>query len=335
MARNQLLRLIVIDDALRTGRSFHSSELAQRCKDRYEGEGMRRVYTSDDDVAYSERTIRNDIRMMREHFGAPIPKRNLDQRYTYTDPNFSLFQNVRFAEEIQTLRLAAQVLAQFKGLPLGDDLLRLDERSNDLNVINNEQRLAVAIEAAPDSWAQQWLGVLFKAIVSQKTTQVTYQPFDKPRRIIKCLPLQLKLFNRRWFLYALVEDASNQISAFALDRILEVVLTSSKQNFPDTTHFDTLHTHLFGVSYPYDSKPEYILLAVSKPRAYYLKSKPIHPLQKVESENDHEVVFSYNLFINRELIAELLHYLEDLRILEPLALKSELVAICQNFLSEK
>lgn len=333
MANTQLLRLIVIDQALREDRTFHWSALAQRCKDHYSGEGIRRIYHNDDHSAYSERTIRGDIHFMREQFGAPIPKRNPGQCYTYSDKTFTIFQNVRFAEQVQTLQLAAQVLLQFKGLPLGEELENLMSESHNLSTFNDGQRLAVAIDSAPNEEAQRWLAPLFRAIVGKQAIKIGYQPFDSNASTLQVTPLQLKLFNRRWFLYGITELESERIMAYPLDRIIAVEPAPSKSAI-NCPAFDQYHENVYGVTRPFNSQPQHIQIALKKPRAHYLATKPIHPSQTIASQNAYEIVFSYNLHVNRELVAELLHYLEDLTVIEPERLKDEINSACKNFLEK-
>ena len=60
-----------------------------------------------------------------------------------------------------------------------------------------------------------------------------------------------------------------------------------------------------------------ILISVSKPRAKYLETKPLHRLQRVISNNPDSVTFKLKLIPNKELVAKLLSLGKDLLSVEP------------------
>lgn len=331
--KNQILRLIVIDLALRSGQAIHWEELAKRCRYHPQHAAERKVYTEQQETV-SEKTIRDDIRFMREHFNAPIPDRNPGRCYRYTDPDFSLFQHPIFMEEVNALQLTVQLLEQFDGLPLSSELQELLHRSAPLKEAANENKLPIVLETPPRTSGGKWLKPLISAITEDRLIQLEYKPFDQDTLAFDQLkPLQIRLYNRRWFLYAHDLNQIEQMLVFPLDRILEV--SELNQKHMAGINPSLYCKDLFGVSRAIDSEAQQIIIRVQKPRAHYLASKPLHESLQVVSDSAQAIIFSLHLHINNELITELLHYLGDLEVIEPEQLKLRIAERCKHFLGEK
>ena len=119
------------------------------------------------------------------------------------------------------------------------------------------------------------------------------------------------------------ERGKEKIQNLPLDRIVkfsywhEEVLPTGEFN-PKTYFKD-----IIGVTVT-DNELENIVFIVRKNRAYYIETKLIHSSQHKISEDDSSIIFSISVKPNNEMWGKLMELSEDLEILEPENIKSEM-----------
>lgn len=146
----------------------------------------------------------------------------------------------------------------------------------------------------------------------------------KQKRTVR--PIALKEARFRWYLIA--KDTKDQkIKTFGLDRITQLDIT--KKGFAEITGYnpEKAFQHCFGVINTEDKKPEKIVLSFTLMQANYIKSLPLHPSQKVVSENENECMIDLFLSPTYDFVMELLAMGKEVKVVSPKSLQKE---ICQK-----
>jgi predicted DNA-binding transcriptional regulator YafY len=178
-------------------------------------------------------------------------------------------------------------------------------------------------EKVPEYWGSNFLQVIIDGIRKKKVLEIYYQPFyeDKPY-FIRVHPYLLKEYRYRWYLIGL-NETKKELRTYGLDRIWDIKETdvpyigrtfNAKEYFKNTV----------GIISPAGDPPR-IRIEVLKPQAQYLITQPIHPSQSIESEDDKCIVFNYRVHPTYEFKALLLGLGCDLKVLEPVNLKEEII----------
>ncbi len=104
-ARPPLARIMIIDQAIRTGDWPNATTLAHR-------------------LEVDPRTIRRDLTYMRDQLKAPLEYDSTHNGYHYTEPTFRLPYISITEGELVALMLAQRLLRQYRGTPFEQDLQR-------------------------------------------------------------------------------------------------------------------------------------------------------------------------------------------------------------------
>ena len=299
-------RIFLIHQKLRTKFHYDWETLANACESKL-------------DVKVSQRTIEYDIYALRNSpFNAPVIKRN--GKYFYEDIPYSIFEvfdNSEYGTLNELLALLRQQKAKDWGV-LDEILMRLEQR---IGILGGEESHIIEFEQQSLRGLEH-LEKLYKNIKENRTLNIMYEPYQSPiqERIIK--PILLKQYNNRWFLFGW-EKGKENIQNLALDRIIkfsfwhEEVLPTGEFN-PKTYFKD-----IIGVTVT-ENKLENVVFRVGKNRAYYIETKLIHSSQQKISEDDSSITFSILVKPNNEMWGKLFELSEDLEIIEPENIKSEM-----------
>jgi len=313
--RNALIRYRTIDKCLQNRRRKWTIEnLIDACNDAlYEYEGI--------DKGVSMRTIRLDLNAMRsDKLGYNAPIIVTDKKYyTYEDPAYSITNIPLTEQDLGILQEVSHLLQQFKGF---SHFTGVSEMVNKLEAtIYSEQHNTlpgIDFEKNDLLTGMEWLDVLYKAIVSKTTLQVTYKSF-KAREAgdIIIYPYLLKEFRNRWFILGMKKQGK-EILTLALDRIKNITLLTAEP-YKEQKDFDphTYFAHIVGVTRNAAEKPTRITFWVNNRHTPYIKTKPIHHTQQIVSEANGCCTFSIDVIPNFELYRELIGFGEGLKVLAP------------------
>ena len=196
--------------------------------------------------------------------------------------------------------------------------MRLEQR---IGVLGGEESQIIEFEQQSLKGLEH-LEKLYKNIKENRTLKIMYEPYHAPiqERIIKSV--LLKQYNNRWFLFGW-ESGKEKIQNLALDRIVkfsfwhEEVLPTGEFN-PKNYFKD-----IIGVTVP-DNELENVVFKVRKNRAFYIETKLIHSSQQKIAEDDSSITFSVSVKPNNEMWGKLMELSEDLEIIEPQNIKSEM-----------
>ena len=280
----------------------------------------------DDHFEISDRTLREDIRIMRDScgFNAPIVARRVgnDQyRYCYSDPKFSIFKTELSEKDVDTLQSTIEMLGRYRGLPSTawlEEIISSLELRFDLKVSHKQ---LVAFEQNPELKGLEHLSALIDATMNEQTLDITYRSYRGNENTYAISPYYMKQYNGRWFLFGL-DNTKSRLMNMALDRI--VSFKSSTEDFVPNQNidFDTYFDDIIGVTVPDDDiKKETIVLRFSEARYPYVISKPIHPSQEIIDPESHTI--SICVRPNRELYQRLFSFIPDVEVISPEWIRKE------------
>lgn len=313
--RNALIRYRTIDKCLQNRRRKWTIEsLIKACNDAlYEYEGI--------DKGVSLRTIRLDLNAMRsDKLGYNAPIIVTDKKYySYDDAGYSIANIPLTTQDLNILQEVSHLLRQFKGFSHFNEVNEMVNKLEDKIHSEQHQRSPVIDFEKNELLAGiGWLDVLYKAIISQTTVQLTYQSF-KARQAsdIIFFPYLLKEFRNRWFILGMKKQGK-EINTFALDRIQNILLVANEpfryhKQFDSQTYF----SDIIGVTRHVADTPTCITFLADHYHAPYIKTKPIHASQKIVEESKEGVTFSIDVIPNFELERELIGFGEGLKVLSP------------------
>lgn len=318
--RNAQLRYRVLD---RCFRNHVSPKTFEELKDEI-NEVFRDLV--DDHFEISDRTLREDIRIMRDScgFNAPIVARrvgNGQYRYYYSDQNFSIFKTALSEKDVDTLQSTIEMLGRYRGLPSTawlEEIISSLELRFDLKVSHKQ---LVAFEQNAELKGLEHLSALIDATMNEQTLDITYRSYRGNENTYAISPYYMKQYNGRWFLFGL-DNTKSRLMNMALDRI--VSFKSSAEDFAPNQNidFNTYFDDIIGVTIPdTDVKKETIVLRFSEARYPYVISKPIHPSQEIIDPESYTI--SICVRPNRELYQRLFSFIPDVEVVSPEWIRKE------------
>jgi len=310
--KNASFRYRVIDQCLRnTARNWTLQDLIDKVSDEmYEHFGR--------EEPFSKRTIQYDLNVMRSDpprgFGAPIE--NKDGYYYYEDPDFSINQNPLNETDIENLKAAGDILRQFKGLPVYQEIEKIIGKIQQ-DIISSNRSPLIDFENVEELTNIDLVGEIYPYLKQGKVLNIGYKPFQREEALeIELHPYLLKEYNNRWFLLGWNEQYQDY-SVLALDRVQNIKEADASFVGDHKKHMLELLKHIVGVSLPENREVEEIEIEVSEGSIPYFQTKPLHSSQKLKSRKESSAIFAFNLIPNYELEQLLLSFGENLRVIRP------------------
>lgn len=291
--KNALVRYKILDEMLANRhRYFTRTELHEKCNEKLIEKGYKPV---------SKRAIELDLVNMEIEFPEISITHDMiingKRIVRYEDQSKTIFTNKLSQEETQLLREVLNTLGQFSGL---DNFEWLDKLQTRLNLApkNSEEeveRKLISFSSNPylsnESGEQvtNLLASLFSSISNKVTVAIEYKPFGKePGNYIIC-PYLLKQYRERWYLIGQLATVEyGFLMTLPLDRI------SSSTERPDLEFrecycdIDERYEEIIGITYNDQIPLEKINFAISKDKAPYINTKPVHGSQRLLSRADQD-----------------------------------------------
>jgi len=315
--KNLMIRLTTIDRCLRNRyRRWTINDLIAACSDAlYEYEGVM--------TDISLRTIRSDLALMRSDklgYNAPIIVQD-KKYYTYEDPNYSITQHQLSEQDVQMLSRAVDVVRQYQGFESfggADDVVsRLEDH---LNTTILHRKPIIYLDTNKQLRGLKYISELYHYISHKEVARVTYQSFKaKSSHEYYISPYLLKEFNNRWFVLCTAGKGNKRmLYTLALDRIISIERAPNAQ-FHENTLFDpdTYFENLIGVTKNLNDKTVHVELRVDNEQAPYVMTKPLHPSQRLVTQDINGIVISLDVVHNIELEARILNYGQHITVLSP------------------
>ena len=296
----------IIDRALNDTRNRYPNltYLANRCSD-----------LLNTDISVS--TIEKDIATMKMGhpigYDAPIVYDRRYKGYAYAERNFSISALNLQDEEWLGLKFAAELLFQYKDVPVFSDFKNAIERINtrfSLGIGPGEPVISghVHFEKPLADSGLQWIHLIYEAIRSDIGLRFTYDNIYKKKSAIYTItPILLKEHRNRWYVIGLENDRRDYLT-FALDRISAASTVAIAETSKTDFNAEEFFRHSVGIMESSTQKPTTIQIEVRDPISKLVVLEPIHPSQIVINSSDDKVVLQMNVLLNDELYQRLLAF---------------------------
>ncbi|MCH8555015.1 MAG: WYL domain-containing protein [Schleiferiaceae bacterium] len=272
--------------------------------------------------------ILSDLAIIEEKLDGPgSPKvyrySSFEMRLFESEKSLSMEQRLEMKRIIDSLNGFGDYAVLQEIIPQLQSLVVQQKGNGD----ENEPRKIIEPEFNLDYEGREHVPNLFNAINSCQQLQITYKPFEQQEATEIYCPLYLKQFNQRWFLVVEPLNHPSQYKHLSLDRIVAVLPTGKTFLYPINFDPEDYFHDVVGVTIN-SSSPVIVDLRVKKPRAYYIRTKPIHKSQKeVKGNADADspyIEYRIRVIPNKELYATLLEFGPDLEVLTPDSVREEM-----------
>ncbi|MCQ2287701.1 MAG: WYL domain-containing protein [Muribaculaceae bacterium] len=313
--KNALIRYKTIDNCLRNKyRRWTLDDLVDACSDAlYEMEGITK--------GVSMRTVQGDIQMMRSDklgYNAPIEVYE-HKYYRYADPDYSITDMPLSQNDYEVMQEAVDMLRQLEDFEQFAEMADVVRRLQDKLAISKSSRKPVVhFDNVPDLKGLKLLNPLYNHIVHKQTLRVVYQSFRNRRQqeFVLC-PYLLKEFRNRWFIFG-GRAKDGVIYNLALDRIVSVEPVDVP--FRENPEFDVEHffDDVIGVSKNLHATPRKVKFWATAEQSNYIKTKPVHPSQRLVSEDpDGSCIFQIEVIVNFEMYSVFMSYGPGIKVISP------------------
>ncbi len=316
----RLKRIFAIHKVLRKsyqGRSRSAAEICALCQEV--------------DHGVDERTIRNDLKFMRDELQAPLPKRANKHKGYYYEDSYSLFEgldNTYLGGLNEALALVRQLSKSIDFIGLEDLLLRLEHR---VALTSADHNPVIDFDEAELVGRKHLIG-LYHAVHKHVFLRVTYRTYlESEAKVRHIFPLLLKEYNNRWVLVGW-ENGRETPQNLPLDRIVSFRTTAEEFVYPKTFNSQTYFQHLLGTTKTGEA-PQTVVLHFSANRSRYIETKKIHPLQTEKRLPNGGLEVRLLVELNRELEARILEFGKDVTVVGPRILREQIKRNLQEALS--
>ena len=190
----------------------------------------------------------------------------------------------------------------------------------------------VSVEDIPSG--QKHLLTVMQAMLDNVKMELHYRKYlseEEEVRIIR--PYAVKEFEKRWYVVAFSEEAQD-LRTFALDRILSMTSTGEKFKMPKGFRVDDLFEASYGIYLPGNDRPVLVKIRTTAREAAYLRDLPLHPSQTFLGEDEEgRSLFALRVIPNPNFVMELLKHGNRLEVLEPEALRAQVMDELRNALT--
>jgi predicted DNA-binding transcriptional regulator YafY len=257
-------------------------------------------------ISFSKRTLQRDLKEIRNLFGIDIE---------YSKPNKGYFISQNESENMNFQRMM-EAFDMFNSLNLAQDLTPY---------IHLEKRRPQGTEN---------LYGLLHAIKNKLLINFTYQKFweeELSQRIAE--PYALKEFKNRWYVLA-KDHKDNNIKSFALDRLTKLEISNQHFLYPENYSVEQSFKYSFGIISPNNEQAHDVILSFDPFQGKYIKTLPLHETQQVLVDNNEELKIKLKLCLTLDLVMELLSFGDNMKVIEPKSLATQIKQAHKNAYSQ-
>jgi len=211
---------------------------------------------------------------------------------------------------------------------------RIFEAFDTFNALNISDRLSdyIHFEKRRPQGTENLYGLLH-AIKNKVQICFLYHKFWEDKITLRVVePYALKEFKNRW--YVLANDLKdNKVKSFALDRLTELEITNKKFQLPNNFNINEHFKFSFGIISPNGQEPQEVILSFDPFQGKYIKTLPLHESQVILKDNEQELLIKLTLYITHDFFMEILSFGENVKVIQPESLISDLISTYKNALS--
>jgi hypothetical protein len=251
------------------------------------------------DLGKSDRSIARYIEQMRHEFGLEIIYDAANKGYVFNKS--SDFEVELFLNFVQLVQSSGIEVGGKKNMQALIPLVQFDANQR-LQGIENLKDLLFAIQN------KRYINFIHTNYHTEKSTSYRIKP------------ILLKQYQYRWYVIGVVKD--DDYRTFGCDRISELNIEAKTFVAKNNKEVRQKFEQVIGLNYS-DGPMEKVRLQLTPLQAKYLKASPIHASQYIESKTQDAVIFALNLIPNYELIQKILQMSDQVKVLSPDSLKSD------------
>lgn len=329
--KNAIIRHRIIDQCINDRRRRYPTleYLADRCSEML-----------GTDISTS--TIEKDIAVMKREppvgYNAPIVYSKQNRGYAYGEAGFSIAELNLQDEEWDALRFAAQLLYQYRDVPVFNNFKNAIERINtrfSLGIKADDPILdhQVQFETANSASGMGWIDMIYGAIRNGFPIGFSYQNIYKKKTATYHInPYLLKEHRNRWYVTGWCADRNDYLT-FALDRIqaLEVTSANPGNDAKQRAAFraNSFFQNATGIMTS-KGKAVRVELIIRDPISKLVLLEPLHASQKLISEKKDEIRISMGVYLNEEFYLRLLSLGPWCSVVKPAALGTTMKQMVQQ-----
>lgn len=170
----------------------------------------------------------------------------------------------------------------------------------------------------------EYIQTVIEAMQWNKELRIDYQPFHGSRAMLHIQPYAMKVYHQRWYIVGFLKEQKG-IRNIALDRVLNMELTTVTFRYPDDFDAEEYYSNTVGIFVNDKLKPQKVLVRAFGIHVEYMRTLPLHHTQKeIECKHQQYSDFQYRLCLTPELTSQLLAMGEKIEVLEPVELREEI-----------
>jgi predicted DNA-binding transcriptional regulator YafY len=288
---------------------------------------IKRRLREDLGLSVSDRTIKRDIRTLREDLGFKILySRKKDGYYFEKKPEF-IFPKLTEGEFF-TLIITANLINQFKNTPLEKDFESLQKKLEAIltdKVIISSEKLRMAL-SIPFNFIKPRVDIkdtfekIFKAINQKNRILIKYHTiYSDEIKERKVDPYHIYNYEGIWYFCGFCH-LRNEIRDFALDRVESVRILRERFDMPKDFDFYEYLKSAFRI---YKGNTTKVKIKFDSYQAKWIKERIWHETQKIEEFDDGSII--YEIIANEEEIRRwVIGYGSHAEVLEPQSLRDSI-----------
>ena len=317
--KNPRRRHIIIDKLLKSPRGYTIKQIWDYVSEQMAMEGGKDV---------SDRMIYNDIKVMRELYNVSIISPNGYFKYENRDDSI---ENVILNEKDKELmEMALQTFSIYQGSGLFekfDDVITRVMAGSVLRRLKKEDhRKYIQIGEMVDKTGQEWIEIIYNAIIEQKALRIYYKPYGKEQKIRTISPYLLKEYRNLWYMVAHAKEITKNGSTnlFKLNRIQKIETADDLYVVDDNFSGDDYFRYTLGVFHKHGEEPIEVRLKFFKELIPLISENKIHPSMEIISKNEEEMEVSFMVYNTIELKNKILSFGASAEVLGPVELRDEI-----------
>lgn len=315
------------------------AERYKRIHEIFEGRTSQRAVVRLDDLAdelgISVRQLNKDMNWMRER-GIVFEYVAGERGWRYPEHHAAAFidDEILTKEDLLHIRMAVEMMNKINapGTSTGNlsQIFQKIYRAARKWTHTKKLEKIIYFDPLPHYEGGKHLLFFIEAIEYKKKTAFSYQAFHAkaPRRVV-FHPWFLRHYDRRWYAggYAVEEDL---VRVFPLERIVgQPSYEGYFYDKPPMYDAETYWKYLYGITVPPGAKPQHILLAFTPLQGqYFIKTPFFEPYKIIEQTENHTIIELF-LMVNIDLIRKLASLGNEVYVIEPETLRSEMQAFFQ------
>jgi predicted DNA-binding transcriptional regulator YafY len=319
ISKNARKRFILIDGILKSHKRYSIKEIAEKVNEQLEEDGYAMV---------SERMIYNDIVMLQEEFPVNIIKK--EGKYQYETREESITNEILNQKDRELIEMALQTFSIYKGSGLfekfDDVITRLMAGSVLRRLNKSDHKKYIQIGELTGKTGQEWIEVIYDAIVNYKTLIIHYKPYGGETKTRTISPYLLKEYRNMWYMVACANESKHKGGTilFKLNRIQKI--ESSDANFIIDENFsaEDYFKYSLGVFHNHGAEPIEVKLKFKKDLIPLISESKIHPSMEIVSKTEEEMIVTFTVYNTIELKNKILSFGANAEVLSPASLREEI-----------